>query len=149
MKKKYFTALIPASDLDSKYKRLQLGSTISITFPPIAPLEYYENSLIKDDFQVDIDTIPEFKTGSIVKKDNFWVVELPKEAFANHFPLEEFHIILGIDEESLWTPPVIGSDTIRNWTLGFFELIDWDDESPLNNFELTMLWKIKKRKPKG
>lgn len=149
MKKKYFTGLIPASDLDSKYKRLQIDSTISITFPPIAPLQYYENPLLKDDFHLDIDIIPEFKTGSLLKKDKLWVVELPKSVLTNYFPLTEFHIILGVDEDSSWTPPDIGSDTIRNWTLGFFELIEWDEDHLLHNFELTLLWKIKKRKPKG
>ena len=149
MKKKYFTALIPESNLDIKYKRMQIDSSWCITFPPIAILEYYNTPILKEDFPIDIDNIPEFKTGPLFKKNNLWVVELPLTPFINHFPLTDLYIILGEEIESNRNTTLLTSDTIRNWELGFYELIDWNEEEPLTNFELILHWKIKKRRPKG
>lgn len=149
MKKKYFTALIPASNLDSKYKRIQIDSTLRVNFPPIAPLEEYGYPILKENFNKKIDSIPEFKTGHIIKKSSTWVIELPAEQFRPIFNIKDLHIILGNDNGSDWTPPELEYDIIRNWELGFFELIDWCVNEPLSNFELNLMWKIKKRRRKG
>lgn len=149
MKKKYFSALIPESNLDIKYKRLQVESVWSITFPPIAPLEYYKKPIMEGDFPINIDNISEFKTGRLTKKDNLWIIELPIEPFKGFFNVKDLGIILGRDTGKISEIPVVKPETIRNWELGFYELIEWDEINPEGNIELNRLWKIKKRRPKG
>ncbi len=155
MIKKYFTALIPASNLEYKYRNLQRDYKLQNTLPPIAPLNFYKKLINSKDFKLNINPIEEFKTGDIVKSGKWWVVTLPSEPLLSVFetPADKdftcglFGILLA-PENNEWNPPKISQDIIRNWELGFYELIIWDEENPFNNIELTLHWKIKKRRNK-
>ncbi|MGL1893584.1 MAG: hypothetical protein OCD02_18240 [Spirochaetaceae bacterium] len=155
MKKIYFTALIPASNLDNKYKKIQLGSPLLVCLPPIAILESYSSLISKNEFNKKIDILTEFRTGDIKKIDDWWGVSLPNvplnAIFNGHnlkeFPSNEFFILLGRDNKG-WNPPEITYDVIRNWDLGFYELTMWDLDNPLDNIELVEYWRIKKKRLK-
>jgi len=157
MEKIYFTALLPASNLEIKCKKILQKSSLYAPLPPMIPLQVYKNSIKKKEIDINIDLIPEFKTGNIKKIKKWWVLDIPKEPFNNFFPelsyklfptYNNYYLLLGIDLENNWIPQNIEPIVIRNWELGFFKMINWDTDNPFNNVELELQWKIKKRRLK-
>ncbi|MBN2618923.1 MAG: hypothetical protein JXR64_11490 [Spirochaetales bacterium] len=155
MKKKYFTALIPASNLDSSYKKIQCNSDLFITLPPVAILEYHKDYILKKDFNKDINDIKEFKTQGLATYNDWCTIKLPDYPLNTVFNKRsddlfppDFCFILGKGVKSLHTIPEQKEELVRNWEVGFFEFIYWDQEDPFSNFEFILHWKIKKKKPK-
>lgn len=153
MNKKYFTALLPASNLEMELKRIQKRSNLYIPFPPLVPLEFYNDIIDLNNYDKNINPIEEFEIGNLVKIDNWWGYELPLyplKSFFNTpdselFPSGKFIALVGLGNSE---PEALSLDSriIRNWELAFYELTIWDTDKPLDNIEIKEIWKVKKKR---
>lgn len=152
----YFTALIPASNLEMKIKRLQQDSSLYIPLPPLAPLEIHKELIPKKKYNKNIDIITEFRTDRLTESNGWCLIKLQSKKLEDIypplncylFPKNKFSILVGLGVKNNLKNDYLGEDVIRNWSLGFFEIRIWDKSNPMENIELIKHWEIRKKKLK-
>lgn len=151
MKKKFFTALLPSTHIVGFCQNIQRELELMTTLPPMIILEYHNTLITKQEYNKNINPIPEFQTSNIIERENRLYLTIPSAPLNDYFPIKEdpLKLYLGYKSNTKEYNKVVEPMIIRNWELGFYEVTLWDDKWPSKNFNIIEHWKIKKRRPKG